>query len=539
MAMKLLVAGSLGLLTWAAASVSPAAGQTGERYAFVLELGRDTFAVENVTRVPGRLTTELTGRAIGRLGIRADLGAEGTIQSLSLIAWRPGSPADSAPGQAARIVMEGDTAVVTFSIPEGTPDQRVATKAGAMAYLNPSFALVEQALRRARSLGGDSVTVPMFLIQGGRTMAATVAWGAEDSATVELAGSTLHLVFSGDGRLLSGSVPSQNLTITRVDGAHLAPLTMAPPDYSAPPGAPYTAEDVRVPTPGGFELAGTLTRPAGEGPFPAVVLITGSGSQDRDEAIPMIAGYRPFREIADTLSRRGIAVLRLDDRGYGASGGEAADATSEDFADDIQAAVRWLGDQRGIDASRLGLVGHSEGGLIAPMVAARDTTLAAMVLIAGPAETGREIIHYQQRYAIEHNPGISPAGRDSAEADAQRQLEALAERQPWIGFFLDYDPLPTARKVKDTPVLILQGATDRQVTPGQADTLAAAFRAGGNPDVTEHVFPDMDHLMLPDTVGDPAGYATLKTRHVSPALLGTMADWLASRLETHGEVGGG
>ncbi len=525
--MRRMATGAMALLAWTA---THAAAQAEERSAFVLQLGSDTFAVENVTRGARRLESELTGRAFGRLILQADEGPGATIATLALRAWRPGASPDSAPGQAARIAMQGDTAVVTFSVPADAPTQRLGTRPGAIPFLNPSFALMEQAVRRARALGGDTVQVPLFMVQGGQTAPATVAWRGADSATLTLGTTAIRVAVSPEGRILGGRVPSQNLTITRVEGSHVGPITVAPPDYSSPAGAPYSAEDVRVPTPGGFELAGTLTRPERQGPSPAVVLITGSGSQDRDEAIPLIPGYRPFRDIADTLSRRGIAVLRLDDRGYGASGGDAAAATSVDFAGDIAAAVRWLGDQPGIDAHRLGLVGHSEGALIGPMVAASDTGLAALVLIAGPAQTGREIIRYQQHWSIEHNGAIAPAERDSVMAAAEQQLEEAAARQPWLAFFLDYDPLRTAREVSDVPVLILQGGTDRQITPEQADTLAAAFRAGGNDDVTVRVFPGLNHLMLPDPSGDPAGYATLINRHVSREMLGTMADWLAERL---------
>jgi uncharacterized protein len=149
-------------------------------------------------------------------------------------------------------------------------------------------------------------------------------------------------------------VPAQRLTVTRVDGAHVTPMAAEPPDYSAPAGAPYTAEDVVVHTPMGHTLAGTLTRPRTDAPVPAVVLITGSGSQDRDEAIPMVRGYRPFRDIADTLSRRGIAVLRLDDRGFGASTGDASTATSADYADDVRAALAWLRARDDIDGAASG-----------------------------------------------------------------------------------------------------------------------------------------------------------------------------------------
>src|ERR1051326_740436 len=185
-------------------------------------------------------------------------------------------------------------------------------------------------------------------------------------------------------------------------------------DSSAPPGAPYPAVEVTVPPPAGFTLAGTLTLPKGaKGPVPAVVTITGSGLEDRDEAIPLVKGYRPFREIADALGRRGIAVLRMDDRGFGGSGGSAATATSEDFAGDIRAGLAYLRTRPEIDGKRLGLAGHSEGGIIAPMIARTDSTLKAIVLMAGSAWTGRRIMEYQNREALEPQPQLSAGARDS------------------------------------------------------------------------------------------------------------------------------
>jgi len=214
---------------------------------------------------------------------------------------------------------------------------------------------------------------------------------------VLLGAAEFRLRTSPEGAILSGGVPVQGVTFERVDSLPDRVLAMAAPDYSAPAGAPYTAEAVRVPTRGGFELAGTLTRPERAGRVPCVVLITGSGPQERDEAIPLVRGYRPFRQIADTLSRRGIAVLRLDDRGFGESGGQSSSATSLDFADDVEDALHWLARRADIDSTRLALLGHSEGGLIAPIVAQRGARLQGMVLMAGPAWNGRRI---QARRAV-------------------------------------------------------------------------------------------------------------------------------------------
>jgi dipeptidyl aminopeptidase/acylaminoacyl peptidase len=301
-------------------------------------------------------------------------------------------------------------------------------------------------------------------------------------------------------------------------------------DYGAPPGAPYTAEDVTVHTPQGLALTGTLTVPADRtGPAPAVVTITGSGAEDRDERIPMVDGYRPFWQIADTLARRGIATLRLDDRGVNGSDTGPAGATSADYAEDIRAALAYLGTRPEIDGTRLGLVGHSEGGLIAPMVAATDPALKGIVLMAGPAYTGHRILAFQQRYAVDHAPSLTPGERAAALAKSDSAGREMAARSAWLRFFLAYDPLPTARTVR-VPVLILQGETDQQVTPEQADTLAAAFRAGGDRDVTLRTFPATDHLFLADPDGNPAGYSALPGHALRPEVLGAIADWLAVHL---------
>jgi hypothetical protein len=168
--------------------------------------------------------------------------------------------------------------------------------------------------------------------------------------------------------------------------------------------------------------------------------------------------------------------------------------------------------------------------MIAPMIAATDPKLRAIVLMAGPAHTGRAIIQFQQTYAADSMLRLTGTARDSALRDMSSKLDSSAKAVPWIQFFLDYDPIATAKRVKQ-PVLILQGATDRQVTAEQGPELAAAFRAGGNRDVTLKIFPSTDHLFLSDAVGNPSGYAKLPSRNVRTDVLGTIADWLTARLQ--------
>ena len=310
--------------------------------------------------------------------------------------------------------------------------------------------------------------------------------------------------------------------------------TAGPVDYSAPPGAPYIAVNVEVPTPMGHVLAGTLTLPLGasrERPVPAIVTITGSGPTLRDEDLPgVLDGYRAFRQIADSLGRRGIAVLRMDDRGTGLSKGNFATATSADFAEDIRAGLAWLRARPEIDGKRLGLVGHSEGGLIAPMVALKESDLRGIVLLAGPGKRGREILTFQLTNLAKGDTSLNGAKLDSTLKHVPAVVDSLAQSTPWMKYFLSYDPLATARQVK-VPVLILNGATDQQVTPEQVPVLAAAFRKGGNKDVTVKVFPQMNHLFVHDPVGFPRNYAKLANPRVEPDVLGMIADWLVQRMK--------
>ncbi len=496
-------------------SLAPVA--RAEKGAFVVRAGSDTVAVENFERAGDMLTGDLVFRMAALRFQYRYVPAPGGFTELRLGAYTLGAAIDAPPLQTATARFGADSVEVTTN---GGAPSRLASRADAVPFLNPSFALLES-FARARARSGRA---SLFMVSGGVTMEPGVVRLGGDTLRVDLAGQPLLLVVDGTGRLRGASIPAQHIVVDRSD----APVALAvdgPPDYTAPAGAPYTAEEVSIPTPGGFALAGTLTRPAvARGPVPVVLTITGSGQEDRDETIPIVRGYRPFRQIADTLARRGIAVLRLDDRGVGGSGGPVATATSRDFADDVRAALAWLRRRPGIDARRVALLGHSEGGLIAPMVAADDRAIRAIVLMAGPAYDGRRVLEYQFGRGVS-----SSANPDSARRAVRAAVDSFVVANAWTKFFADYDPLPAARRVQ-APVLVLQGATDRQVTAEQGPLLAKAFRDGGNRDVTEHVFPDLNHLFLPDPSGDPAGYLTLPVRRLPPEVLGTIVDWLGARL---------
>ena len=336
------------------------------------------------------------------------------------------------------------------------------------------------------------------------------------------------------------------------------------------PPFPYKAEEVSYPNKAaGITLAGTLTIPEGAGPFPSALLITGSGAQDRDETI---LGHRPFAVIADALTRRGVAVLRVDDRGIGKSTGSQADSTSEDFAADVVAGIAYLKSRPEVDPKSIGLVGHSEGGLIGPMVAAKSPDdVAYLVLLAGTGVNGAEILKGQSalilkaagvpeglvaaqgRLLVEILKVVAEEKDDKAaearfevlikaalaalpEAD-RKALAALAGpsgkdqflrvKSPWFRFFLAFEPRTALAKVR-CPVLALNGEKDLQVPPGQnLPAIEAALKSGGNTRVTIKELPGLNHLFQHCKTGAPSEYASIEETF-DPAALQVMADWIVA-----------
>ena len=353
-----------------------------------------------------------------------------------------------------------------------------------------------------------------------------------------------------------------------------------PEDHSGPnrpqdpvPPFPYESIEVRFSNhEAGIELAGTLTLPAGEGPFPGVVTISGSGPQDRDEAL---LGHRPFAVLADHLTRQGVAVLRFDDRGVGESGGEFAEATSADFAGDVRAALAVLRDRTELDARRVGLIGHSEGGLIAPMVAAGSEDVAFIVLMAGPGVPGDEILYEQSLGVVQASGGSAEAAERNVELQrrlfrivreetdrevaATRLMDALEEsvagmtpedraiagitdetkeqilsaqvqqvNSPWFRFFIDADPAESLRRVT-VPVLALNGEHDLQVPPYQnLPAIEAALSEAGNPDYTIRKLPKLNHLFQTSATGSPQEYAQIEET-IAPLALDLVASWILER----------
>lgn len=493
--------------------------------AFVTRSGSDTLAIERFSRSPSRLQGVVELAAL-RENYVAVLSSDGSVRRFE-VDVRPGSTArDTPPLRRTAVTFRGDSAITSQRFDGIEQTNRVGTGRGALPYLKLSGALLEQASLRARALGGDRVELPLLDVTTSRAFTAVVARIAPDSVTIALNGIEVRAWVDSAGRILDARDELRGLRIERVEAS--AAATLGGHDYGTPPGAPYTAEDVYFRSSSRYLLAGTLTLPERRArPVPAVVLVSGSGPQDRDATY--LGSYRPFRQIADSLSRAGMAVLRTDDRGVGASGGNFSKATSADFADDVRAALEYLRTRPEIDGRRLSLLGESEGGLIAIMVAATDPTLRGVVLMGTPSRNGHSIVASQVRYRLERDGNVPLARREAVLDAVEARNDSLARWLPWLKFILDYDPLPTAKRV-EVPVLILQGAADHQVTPNQAGELGIAFRSGGNQDVTIRIFPYLNHLFLDDPDGDPEGYVGLASKAIPPEVLGTIADWTAAHL---------
>lgn len=333
---------------------------------------------------------------------------------------------------------------------------------------------------------------------------------------------------------------------------------------------PYRVEEVEFVNPAaGITLAGTLTLPDSSDRFPALVLISGSGPQNRDE---LVFGHRPFLVIADYLTRRGIAVLRYDDRGVGKSTGDFSTATTTDMASDAAAAVAYLKTRPEIDPGRIGLLGHSEGGIIAPIVANRGG-VAFVILMAGTGLRGDSVLVLQSRL-IARSAGESDSAADAA-ATLQRQVldivlgatdtavagtslrrllsqaaEALPDSQPgalhsaeaiaaqtrtvltpWFRQFVAYDPAPELRRLK-VPVLAVIGEKDVQVSPREnLAAIEAALRGGGNSDWTVKELPGLNHLLQTATTGAVTEYARIEET-IAPKALALFGDWILQRFAT-------
>jgi pimeloyl-ACP methyl ester carboxylesterase len=384
---------------------------------------------------------------------------------------------------------------------------------------------------------------------------------ARDAGRVALDAPAIAARFEGevsvDGGTISGrwrqNGQESALVVKRRAAGARRPAALNRPQMPKRP-FPYREIEVGFDNPAGHNhLAGTLTVPPGKGPFPAALLITGSGLQDRDETL---MGHKPFLVLSDYLTRRGIAILRVDDRSIGGSTGDVVHATSADFATDVEAGVTFLASRSEIDPRRIGLIGHSEGGLIAPMVAARDPKVAWIVMMAGPGIPGDQIILAQQRL-IAAAAGVPAADLDKNEAVERRLLQAV-EQAPdavsareaakailvqngmadargdaaaaslssdWYRAFLRSDPASALRQLR-IPVLAVAGSLDLQVPPAESmPAIRAALARDPNASVVE--LPGLNHLFQTARTGAVSEYQQIEET-IAPVALKTIGDWIVA-----------
>ncbi len=369
-----------------------------------------------------------------------------------------------------------------------------------------------------------------------------------------------------DGKIFKDSIAGSFTQATVVGTFHLDKIK--PSDtFIEKPKLPYREEEISF-TNGENTFAGTLTIPETGGKHPAVILITGSGAQNRDEEI---MGFKPFKIIADHLSRYGIAVLRYDDRGFGESKGKTVnESTTMDFATDVEKAFAYLKGRSDIDASKIGLLGHSEGGVVAPMVASRNKDIAFIILMAGTAVKGEDVMNEQKKLimqlagatpqeiekSINHSKDLfkalrtgkgmeqvkqelkeevlAMAAKDTAQKPKtkkeEEQLDAALDAQlksyqsPWMRYFIDLNPQPFLEKVT-CPVLILFGELDVQVSAKQNEIpMRNALNKAGNKDVTIHILPKANHLFMTAKTGNIDEYGMLKHEFVAGFLV-NISEW--------------
>ncbi len=378
------------------------------------------------------------------------------------------------------------------------------------------------------------------------------------------AATTLDVTLSSDGHELTGTFTQGApipITLKRVDKIESPKRPQEPK-----PPFPYDSEDVTYAgSSPNITLAATLTKPRGAGPFPAALMITGSGPQNRDEEI---LGHKPFLVIADYLSRRGIAVLRIDDRGMGKSTGSSPKTTISEMADDIVKGIEFLKTRQEIDAKRIGVIGHSEGGAIGPLAATRSRDISFVVMLAGPGVIGRDVMTLQGEKIMRAQGAPEAAIARSREAqqiifetlfanreaddktllaklmeqmpklldgvpESQRKAAEPAMRaefsksmQPEMRSFLYYDPQPILRQLK-VPVLALNGSRDTQIVPEQnLPAIVNALTAGDNQDFAAIELPGLNHLFQHCKVCAPSEMGEL-TETFAPEALEILGQWLA------------
>lgn len=396
--------------------------------------------------------------------------------------------------------------------------------------------------------------------QGGKDITAEIYGNSADSLNLKIPAifSAYNGIFSTNDSITGKWTQAGNSTLLNLKRIEKLPKIKRP--QTPKPPFSYLSEEVEyLNEKSGFKLAGTLTLPENSNHFPTVILISGSGAQDRDETI---FEHKPFLVIADYLAKNGIAALRVDDRGVGGSEGNIRNATSEDFAGDVRAGINFLKTRKEINHQKIGLIGHSEGGLIAPIVASKSADVAFIILMAGPGINGEQILYEQNDLSLKAagmNQEIIDRNRKLQEAifdiilnekDSAKQIDRLqraysggmypmltdehkkavdarmeAVNTPWFRYFLTYDPQPTLTKVT-CPVLALNGSKDVQVpAKSNLEAIKKAVLEGGNQNVKTLEFENLNHLFQHCKTGAISEYAQIE-ESIDPKVLEIMKDWI-------------
>jgi len=454
-------------------------------------------------------------------------------------------------GQAQTIhtVVDGATATSDINT-AGQPAQKTDTIDPIALLLLPNsfFGPYEALAARLKTVAAGS-EIPAYLVPQGSV---SIAVGESSPEQIQTAGrlvtarrTRITLVLPGarldaelwtddTGRMIRFSVPAQSLEVVREDIAAVSSRSVT---ISRPNDA-----QINIPS-NGFSLAGTLSRPAqaSAARLPAVVLVGGSGPTDRDS---LVFGIPIFGQIAGALADASYIVVRYDKRGIGQSGGRAESASLADYADDVRAVVKLLSDRKDVDPRRIAVVGHSEGGTVALMAAAKEKKIAAVGLIATPGITGAEIVLAQQQRVLNrmkltpeekaakvdeqkkiHEAVITGKGLELLPPDVRRTVDN-AEFQS----LLVSDPVKLVPSVRQ-PLLIVQGGLDTQVEPQNADRLAdLALKRKNAPAADVVKVPGINHLLVPATTGESSEYGDLKDKHVSEAVTTAIVTWLNKTL---------
>jgi pimeloyl-ACP methyl ester carboxylesterase len=537
------------VLVSALGAPAPAAGQTGPESAFTIYVRSASLGSEQVSVEKTAEGWTISGT--GRVSPPVDLVLR-QFKARYTADWAPLELTIDATirGQASRLhtIVSGTTATTEISGAPGAEPVRRTDAIDPQALFLPTPFISPYEAVAARTIAAAQGTTIVLFQPGQGSFTALVGESVPETIqtvdrVIEARRTALTFQAGGQppiaselwaddtGRLLRLRIPSQGLDVAREDIAAVSTrrLTMARPNDV----------DVWIQA-NGFSIAGTLSKPAdAAGPLPAVILVSGSGPTDRDETV---AGIPIFGQIANALADAGFAVLRYDKRGIGQSGGRPESATLADYTEDLRAAIRMMRDRKDIDRRRIALVGHSEGGALALMAAAKEKNIAGVALLSTIGSTGAEINLYQVGHALER--ANRPEAERQSTVDLQKRIQqAVITGKGWEGItipdairrqadtpyfqsFLTYDPAKVMKDVRQ-PLLIVQGMLDVQVPPSNADQLEALARQRKKaPPVDVVKVPGVNHLLVPAKTGEVDEYAQLGTAAVSPDVLGPLTAWL-------------